>query len=184
MAARALAAIALRIWGVVFLVGALTSLPLAVSTFMTRPASQQPDWFAAQSLALLLNLGVRAIAGVILIAWADRIAAALVRDAGRVVIEADAGDLMALGLFLAGIFFLVWGLEDLAPIIYDTVTRPAWLATDSSLSYAWRSGPAPIVRASVGIVAGLVLIFRRGGLTRAWQGMRGRKADTEENDPE
>jgi hypothetical protein len=182
MTGRALAAIALRIWGVVFFVGALVSSPQTVFFVRLAPARPQDAWLRAQQIGLMLNLGARALIGLALIVLADRIAAVVIPETEPLAIDADVFDLAVLGFAVAGIFILVWGLQDVASIVYTLVAKPGWPPGVSWSSYLWEQQRIAIVRVIVEIAAGIVLIFGRDAIVSSWWQLRGRARGSEEKD--
>ena len=172
MTGRTLAAIALRIWGIVFLVGALTAAPQTIISVTTAPPGA-PAWMSAQGTALLLNVAARALVGLALIIFADSVVALVIPRTEPLAIDADAQELSALALGVAGVLILVWALQDVASIVYTAVTKPPWLTADSWPSYIWGRQREAVVRVVVGLIAGVFLVFGKNGLAQAWWRVRG-----------
>ena len=178
MNAKVLASVALKVWGITRVVGALASLPGAV---IMATASSATDAQAGLNwviqMGFTLNLLVQALVGAAVIVWAGRITDAIVADPDAAIhVKANAHELQALGFALVGVFVLVQGLQNTAGAAYVLFSRPRFDAT-GALSYLWARQDQAIVQALVQIVAGVLLVFGRTTLARGWSRLRGQPAN-------
>ncbi len=183
MTGRVLAGIALRVWGVVYLVDALIALPHLVTWLMISyptDASSKAMVYA-QNVSMVLNAAATMLVGVCLIALADRIAAATVPETEPLVVRVDSSDLTILAFAVTAVVILVWGLKDLGSLAYAAVAKPSWIGAETWLSYEWREDRDVIVRAIVELAAGTALWMGRNGIANAWRLLR-RPADEAPDD--
>src|SRR6185503_16456672 len=92
-------------------------------------------------------------------------------DVTPIRIDSSAADLQALGFALVGTFVLVDGLQNVAAAAYVWFSRPRFDQTDP-LSYLWTRQNEAIVRASVQVVAGSLLLFGRKTIVHGWSRLR------------
>ncbi len=171
MTARTLAAIAFRVWGVVMLVTSVVSVATQSALLFSSASSVgRPSWYP---WAILVSFIGPAIVGIVLVVLADPVATRLEPDTMTLAIDAGPRDLTVLGFGLAGIFVLVWALQDIASIVYGAVSKPDWMSSVSGSSYLWGQQSVAIVRAIVECAAGLILVLGRDGLATAWTRLRG-----------
>src|SRR5580765_2233659 len=108
MNAKVLASVALKVWGITRVVGALASLPVAVLMLTASPATDAQaglNWVS--QMGFTLNLLVQALVGAAVIVWAGRITDAIVADPDATIhVTANAHELQALGFALVGVFVL------------------------------------------------------------------------------
>ncbi len=173
MDGRSVAAVALRIWGVILLLQALATAPGAVLT--TRAAAALPagqeSFIHASQVAFLFQLAAGVILGLCLLLWADSLARVTIPQTESLRVGADASQLLAMALVIVGLFTLIRGLEGLAGLGYMLSQKPRWDETDK-LSYLWDRQSETMVRAVVDVLAGAVLVFGRRGLARSWAQVR------------
>jgi hypothetical protein len=183
MTGRALAAIAVKVWGAILVVGALASSPSAILFVTLAPGNDaQAAVFRASQIGLMLNVVLHAALGVALIVLADRIVAWVIADGSPLRIDVYASELSALGFALVGLFVLIQGAESIAAAVYTIVTKPSWPASDSTFWYVWERDREAIVRAIVQIIAGVLLLFGREAIVSAWWRLRGGVKEPNAND--
>jgi hypothetical protein len=165
---RGLAAVALRIWGVVLLLGAVAALPgsLLVARAAASPHDQAGFVRAAQN-ASMFHLAASAILGLCLLLWADGVARWAFPETPQVQVGVDASQLLTVGLALVGVGLLVQGLEASATLGYVLMSKPQGVEIGAA-SYVWERQWETLVQASVDVVAGVTLVLGRAGLARAW----------------
>jgi hypothetical protein len=175
MTGRALASVALKVWGIFFVVGVLTSLP-EMFVFLRDTVGGDPSRAAmhVQGIGMALGLGTRALMGVALFVFADRLVERVIPETRPLAIGASLEDLTRLAFTVVGIFVLVWGLQDTSSVVFALVTKPEWLSDMSRVSYAWNSQQIQAVRAAAELGAGIVLVLGRNGLATAWSALRSR----------
>jgi hypothetical protein len=181
MTGKALAAIALRVWGVILIVGALASSPSTILFVTLAPAvGPEASVFRVSQIGVALTLLVHAALGVALVLLADRIVGWVTPDGPPLRIDVYASELAALGFALVGLYALVQGAENIAAAVYTVATKPWWPASsDSTFWYVWEHQREAIVRAFVQIAAGAVLMFGRRAIVNAWWWLRGEPAGGE-----
>lgn len=118
------------------------------------------------------------IAGIVLLLTAGRVGAWLVRDLGTAESTADAGRTQSIFFSIAGYYFLVAGLAQVAAIAYTMLTKPTWDQT-GTLSYLWENAEASIGTAISYTLGGGILLLSRVGtsnaVARAWRVIRSRQ---------
>lgn len=179
MNGRAIAELALRIWGLMLFIGVLVELPMtlviATSTHgeeMTRAA------VLVERAGFALRILLQAAVGAALIRWSGPIARHLVPEELEIHLAVSDAQLRSLGFALVGVFVLVGGLQDLAAAAYALLTRPRLQADPfDPLSFLWVQQRENLARALVQVVAGVILLASREGLARAWLRLRGRPVD-------
>jgi hypothetical protein len=155
---RALAAMLLKVWGLLYIVD--SALVLANIPFYTSMAPGEEDM---RRLAVIYTAGASAagvIAGFALIALADRVSRRLVPEELATPSVAPAhGALLEVAVAALGLYFLVEGVADAAPLAYGllqtgahelgTGLGPGWMM--------WQDVPKIVIR----IAAGLTLLLGR-----------------------
>ncbi len=176
MTGKNLATIALKVWGVVFVAGALMTIPQMLLFLGGSTGAQQPQALVHLDLMLaILGPLARAIVGVLMILFASRLADATIPETAPLAIDAGVPDLTALAFCVAGVIVLVWGLEDVASIGVTFASRPDWISIASRSDYVWNTRSREVARAIVELVVAAVLIFGRSGLANAWSRLRDRR---------
>ena len=169
---RGIAAVALRIWGVVLLLSAVAAIPGSI--LAARAAAWPPEQAAfirATQNASMFHLAASAILGLCLLLWADGVARLAIPETPHVQIGVDTSQLLTVGLVLVGVGFLVQGLGDSASLAYVLMRKPQGVEI-AVPSYLWQQQSETMVRAGVDLVAGATLVLGRAGLTRAWAHVR------------
>ena len=185
MNAKVLAGLALKIWGITVLVGALASFPAAV---LMATAGTGNDSSAALSRAFqigsVLQLVMRAAAGLAVVVWSDKITDVLHLEATPLHVNTNIRDLQILGFGLVGVVVLVQAFENIAAASYVWVSRPRLTGSgqDGSLSYLWARQNEAIVRALVQLVVGALLLFGSKSLVDGWSRLRGQSVNEARND--
>ena len=133
MNAKTLVELALKVWGIILLVGALVSLPVAL-LMVNVPAGDdsQAAWVRATQRGSVLHLVIQVAAGVAVVVWADGITNLIESDTAPLHIDASARDLQVLGFALVGVFVLLHGLENIAATAYVWFSKPGWPHLDPS----------------------------------------------------
>ena len=117
--ARGVASVALRIWGLLLLLGAAVALPGTIVAARAALAPQeQADFIRASQTASMLSLGATATLGLCLLLWADSIARLVIPETVHIQVGLDASQLLTVGLALVGVVTLIHGLEDAAWLAY------------------------------------------------------------------
>ena len=183
MNARTLAELALKLWGVTLLLGALLSLPATLWMFgTTQDDDPQSALVRATQAGYILNVVLQAVAGFAVLVWADSIVALFESGSTPLQVGASAGELQVLGFALVGAFFLVNGLGEAAAAGYVLLTKPEFDPTDT-WSYMWARQGEGMVKAVVQIAAGALLVFGREALVHGWSRFRGQTpADSGDDD--
>ena len=172
MDGRGLAAVALRIWGVVLLLGAVAAIPGSI--LVARAAASSPEqagFVRAAQNASMFHLAASAILGLCLLLWADGVARWAIPETPQVQVGVDTSQLLTVGLVLVGVGLLVQGLENSATVGYVLMRKPQG-AEIGAASYLWERQSETIVKAGVDVVAGITLVLGRAGLARAWAQVR------------
>ncbi len=174
MTARELAAVAVKIWGAILVVGALASSPSTILFVTLAPGGDaQAAMFRTSQIGSMLNLLLHAALGIVLIVLADRIVTWAIPEGPPLRIDVYASELSALGFALVGLFVLIQGVESIAAAAYTIVTKPSWPAGDNTFWYVWERDREAIVKAIVQIITGVLLLLGRGAIVSAWWRLRG-----------
>ena len=97
MSGRSLAELALKVWGVVLILGALLSVPAALWMVWTIPKGDADAAPIQRSqFAYLINLMVQALGGVVILVWADRIVSLFESDETPLQIDVSGAHLQNL----------------------------------------------------------------------------------------
>ena len=172
MDGRGLAAVALRIWGVVLLLGAVAAIPGSI--LAARAAASQParaEFVRAAHNASMFHPGASVILGLCLPLWADGVARWAIPETPPVQIAVGTSQLLTVGLVLVGVGLLVQGLEESASLGYALMRKPQGVEIGAA-SYLWDWQSETMVKAGVDVVAGATLVLGRTGLARAWAQVR------------
>lgn len=174
MTGRALAAIAVKVWGVILVVGALASSPSTILFVTLAPAvTADASAVRASQIGLMLNLLAHVGLGTGLILISDRVVGWVIPDGAPLRIDVYASELAALAFALVGLYALVQGAGNAAAAVYTVVTRPSWpMVDDSMFWYVWENQREAIVRALVQIGAGIGLMLGREAVVNAWWWLR------------
>jgi len=183
MNAKTLAELVLKIWGITLLVSALASLP--ISLLMAAAGSggseAQDRLIRFTNIASILSVVIQAAVGAAVIVWADRITDSIESDTTPIQIGTNITELQVLGFGLAGVFFLVGGLQSVASAAFVLLTKPKLEGTDA-LSYMWDRQKETIVRGFVEVAAGVLLLFGREAIANGWSRLRGQSRGDDEAD--
>jgi hypothetical protein len=111
MSAKTLAELALKIWGVTLILGALASLPATLWMFGgISSGDPQAAFVRSSQLGYVLSVIIQILSGFAVLVWADRITALFESDTTALQIDSSGAELQILGLALVGVFVLVDGL--------------------------------------------------------------------------
>jgi hypothetical protein len=172
MDGRGIGAVALRVWGLVLLLGTITVIP-GVILSMTAAAypEDQAAVIRASQMSSLLHLLAGVALGLCLLLWADGLARLALPDTTLIHLGVSQAELLAVGLALVGAVTLVHGLSDAAGLGYVLRSKPKW-GDLSNTQYLWEREAEAMVRAGVNVLAGCVLLLGRNGLARTWAQLR------------
>ena len=171
-----LAELALKVWGVILIVGALVSIPNAIATIVTAARSEGADELVGLTTrAMGIATFSQVVAGIVVLVWADKIVALFESDTTELQLGVTSSQLQLLGFALVGVFVLVEGLQDAAVVAYTYYSKPSFV--DQNFEYMWSRQAEAMVRAPVQIAAGAFLILGREALVRRWSGARDESYD-------
>lgn len=174
MNAKTLAELALKIWGVVSILGALLAIPATLWMDWSVPeADPQAALVRASQIGYVVNLVVQVLGGTIVLVWADRIVALFEADETPLHIGIAGADVHVLAFAIVGVFVFVNGVQNAAGAGYVLWTKPGEVDT---LSYMWARQGEDMVQGAVQIAAGAFLILGRDTLVRGWLRLRGERA--------
>jgi len=172
MDARGIATVALRVWGLVLLLGVLSAVPGLIMGFTAAVyPEEQAGFVRASQIGSLLSLLASAALGAGVLLWAELVAKLAVPQTTAISVGVDAPQLLSVGLALVGAVTLVSGLGEAAALGYVLRTKPIGLDL-SNTQYLWERDSEAMVRACVKIAAGIVLLLGRSGLARTWAQVR------------
>jgi hypothetical protein len=172
MDARGIGAVALRVIGLVLLVGVISSIPVVVMGFTVESYAPEHEGFMrASQMGSLLSLLVSTALGVSLLLWAEPLARFALPESATLSIGVDERQLLSVGLALIGALILVHGIEGVASLGYLLLGKPKGIDMGNT-EYLWERESEAMVRACVKIVLGVVLLLGRTGLARTWAQIR------------
>ena len=180
MTGQALAGVALRVWGLIMVVGALASSPSAI-VFVTLapPTGAEAAVVRASQIGMILALLLRIALGIALIRLANRIVGWVVPDGPPLRIDVYASELAALAFAIVGLYVLIQGAGNIVAAVYTALGKPTWPSgSERTFWYVWEREREAIVRAFVQVAAGLVLVLGRASLVNAWWWLRGGAEDS------
>ncbi len=180
MNGRALAEIALRVWGLTLFLGAVASAPTALVIAATTYEGMSEAATLAERVGWAVQLLLRAALGAGLIrCGAAEVSGWIVPERLELRIEADARHLQTLGFALAGVFVLVAGLQDLGAAAYGVFLGPGREVSGPwpKFDYLWLQQRETLARGIIQVVAGTVLVGGRERIATGWLRLRGRLAD-------
>jgi len=182
MTAKSLAELALKVWGVMMIVGALTALPvnLAMMGAVDGGADAQAALFRTSQIVSSAALGFRAFVALGLIVWSDRVVDWIVADGPSLRIAMRAPEARALAFAVVGLVVLLDGLENAAVVAYTLYSKPA--IESETLSYLWNRQRDSLVRAVVQLVAGFLLLGGRDYVVGLFSRMRSEPIDDYQED--
>lgn len=132
----------------------------------------------------IIVLVTHAIVGLAVLVWADNIVALFEDDTKPLVVGADRSELQSLAFGVVGILFLVPRFEDVISAAYALWKAPSSWSEADRLSVLWEQRGVMILRGIVRIAAGVLLVFGRSRMARAWSRMRGQPLDEDAADDE
>jgi hypothetical protein len=183
MTAKTAGEVALKVWAVILLVSAMLSVPGAVAQFSTKGTSttETSHWHvvAVWNSAHLLITVVVAFA---LFTYAGKISSRFSVDDSQNGAPLDSVSLQNVAFGTLGAYFIVLGIRQCAGLAFELATKPAF--EQESLAYLWRNQPRILVEAIVQLVAGLVLLLGRRGLSAVWDRLRSRDSPRQPNPEE
>src|SRR5713101_5310117 len=154
MDGRGLAAVALRIGGLILLIGVVATAPrtLLAARAATWPG-EQAEFIHASQIAYISHLGATVVLALCLLLWANWIAQRAIPETPHVQLGVDASQLLTVGLALVGLVTLIHGLEAAVSLGYMLTGKPKGDET-GTLSYLWDRQAETMVKAVVDIVVG------------------------------
>ena len=177
MTERGLAALALKIWGILWIVSAVARFPQIVIVFVTKPFLHDARGLQAYSeWTSVFAIVVTFIIGIVMIKASDRIATLLLAGDGEVTLPFRTVELEQVAFGILGAYLLALALRELADIAFVLMNKPMFDPTDS-LRYLFTNGPNNIAAAIAQAVAGTALFLGRRGLARFWQKLRPMASD-------
>jgi hypothetical protein len=176
MTPRAIAAVALKVWGMVLIVEAAISVPVTIWALATASVSVNSDEEMLMAMRQsemfgVLSIIVQIVTGILLLNNADRLVKRLIPEGESLQINAKRAHLQAIAFALAGIFVLVEGIQDLAAAGYTLLTKPNFDETPQ-LEYLWVRQGEVIVRGAVAVTCGSILLFGRDAIATGWSRIR------------
>jgi hypothetical protein len=173
MDGRIVTAVALRIWGLILLLGVATSTPAAVLVARANSSYSEEMQLVVHNsqVAILFQLAASAILGLCLLIWAEGIARTVIPQTAPLHLGVDASQLLSIGLLLVGVVTLIQGLKEAASLLYVLATKPKGVEL-SAIAYLWERECGTVIPAAVNLLAGIILIFGRSGFARAWAQLR------------
>jgi hypothetical protein len=165
MSERRLAALVLKLWGLLWLISGLTSIPQVILIFASQPfVGEQRAVQTFSQWTTAIGTACTFIVALVLLATAERIASRLFPDE-RIVLPSQ---LEQLAFGVLGAYLLILAARESAVILYVLATRSE-LDASGQFAYLWQenNGQA-LVGAIVQGAFGLVLLLGRRALSRAW----------------
>jgi hypothetical protein len=159
--------LALKVWGLALLIGALTALPAGLAVFKTISGGDpQAAMFRTTEVVAIVNLVFHAVVGGAVIVWSERIVNFIIAEEAPLEIELSMADLLPLTFGIVGIFVLIDGLRNVAGSAYALFTKPKFV--ESTLEFAWERQYESIARAVPQLAAGIFLIVGRDSIAQWW----------------
>jgi hypothetical protein len=172
MDGRGMAAVALRMWGLVLLLGSVAALPGSILLARASPGPpEQAEFIRGSQNAVLFQLTASVILGLCLLLWADAVTRWFIPETPSIQVGVDMSQLLTVGLVLVGVGILIQGLGDSVASGYVLMRKPQG-AEPGPLSYLWERQSETLVRAVVDMVAGTILVLGRARLARGWAQVR------------
>ena len=174
MNAKTIAETALKVWGVLLVIGALLSIPTTLWMVWALPGDPtQEAIIRASKGGYVLNIVIQALGGVVLLVWADKIVALFESDVTPLHIDVSLAQVQVLAFAIVGVFVLIDGLQNAALSGYVVLTTPGDTDRWSSL---WSRQGEGIIKGAVQISAGALLVAGREAFARGWSRLRGQPA--------
>lgn len=172
MTAKSLAELALKVWGVVMVVGALTALPGNLALIGTiSDADPQAALFRTSQIVSIAVVVFHAFVAVGLIVWSDRIVSWIVPDGPSLRIAIRANEARAAAFAVVGLFVFLDGVQNATVVAYTIYSKPA--IESQTFSYLWSRQRDSLVRGIVQLAAGFFLLGGRDYVVDVWTRMRG-----------
>lgn len=161
MTNRSVAALALKIWGVMWLVDAAMSLVNTALQFVFQEFGDRSLWMYAIRMNTV-SWAVGLLIGLVLVRRGEAIARALFPKEESVALDLDAPKLQAIGFSIVAVYLAIGGLRDLATGLYPLLAR----RTNETLRNALPASNEHFVGALVQLAAAVALFFGVPRLTR------------------
>jgi hypothetical protein len=181
MTAKSLAELALKIWGVIMLVGALTALPVNLAMLGAFGTADAPDALFRTSQTVSTAATVfHAFVAFGLILWCDRIVDWIVPEGPTLRIAIRESELRAVAFAVIGLSVFLDGAQNAAVVAFTLYSKPS--IESETWSYLWTRQRDSLIRAVVQLVAGFLLLGGRAYAADIWTRMRGEPLDDYEED--
>jgi hypothetical protein len=182
MTASTLAELALKIWGVILVLGGILELPAALWMSAMFPSSDpQAVLMRRSQVAVMLGIMAQGLGGLVILVWADRIVALFESDNTPLPMDVTGPELQRLAFAVVGVVVLIDGVQSAAAAGYVLLTKPPEI---DALSYMWQSRQhESMIKGIVQLVAGALLVLGRESIVEGWTRLReARRMDADDPD--
>jgi hypothetical protein len=170
MDGKTMAAVALRVWALVLLLGVITSIPGTVMVLGAVPYPPEAAGFIRTTqLASLIESGVTAALALSLLLWGDLLARRAIPHTPTLAVGLDAAQLLAVGATLVGVYVGMRGIAEVTGVAYVVARRPDQV---TGVPYLWENQSRRVIAAAVDIVLGVLLVLGRDGIAATWARLR------------
>ena len=171
MNAKTIAELALKLWGVTSILGAVLAMPAALWMVWSLPSGDpQAAVLRASQSGYLLNTVVQLVGGIAVLVWADGLVASFEADDTPLHVGISSIDVSILAFAIAGVFVFVDGLQNLLGSGYVLWMKPS---EADAASYMWALTGEDLIKAAVQVGAGAFLILGRATILKGWSRLRG-----------
>jgi hypothetical protein len=176
MTARSLAELALKVWGVVMVVGALTALPanLALISAASNTGPQEA-LFRTSEIVSSATLVFHAFVGMALVVWCDRIVSWIVPTGPSLPMAIRVDEARTLAFAVIGLSTFINGVQNAAVVAYTLYSKPS--IESQTWSFLWSRQRDSLVKAVVQVVAGFLLLGGREWVGTLWTRLRSESID-------
>jgi hypothetical protein len=169
MDARALGAVAFKVWGIILFLTSSVAVPTVIMGMTATPyPTEQAALVRASLMSSLLGLLASATLGLFLVLCGDWLARRALPPSEPIQTSIDSSQLLRISLAVVGVVTLIGGLADVASLGYVLSGKPEWGEVGTT-EYLWNRDREAVVRAAVYVVAGVLLILGRHGLASTWE---------------
>ena len=166
MDARGLGSIAVRIWGILLLLGSISAVPGVLLLSASGLDAEGIAAVRATRQASLVGLTVGAAIAACLILWSADIARALIPKSEALQVGVTPTQLQRLAFAVVGLVTVVSGLQNTAVAAHTLQAKPEWAET-GRFEYLWGRQPEAAIQAVVQLVVGCLLIAGWERIVRA-----------------
>ena len=165
---RAFATALLKVWGVVWLVSAITGLVNVIAEWSARPfassdAAMQRYSLFSSAATTLITFGV----ALVLLKFGEEIGKAIIRTDEQFAIGMSATQLEAVLLGTLGAYFITVGFREGLVIAYTLIRKASW-DQSGTMEYVWRNRERQIAGAATEFLTGWLLVLGRKGIAEMW----------------